>query len=672
MNYREFFEKALETKLLGFGNNLSAKCPFHTDNVSSLSVDVEKGLWNCHAGCGGGNAHQMAERLGMVLDDAAEGKEVSYDYVDESGKLLYQVVRLFPKAFRQRRRGLDGKWEWNINGIRRVPYRLPNIIKAIAEKSRIYIVEGEKDVHTLVDLGLEATTNSGGAGRWEPGFATYFKGADVVIIPDTDAVGIKHGQNIANSLSGVAQKVRIVYLSFPNGEEKGDITSWLEGGNNMESFYKIVDRLPPWTPTFIDAEAYVVGCLLKDASLAGEILNILSDIQISEKWRPILSCIRDVYISGKTVDMASVDYTGCVKFGAANWERYRILLGVAVNSAVDTINWKSYVDSVQRIAKVKYLYNKCQDAVSLINSRQFYLSEDDIGRIYTSLTESSGQREGGECVDIQTVLGDVEIETKPKRPKNLTSIDGLDRMMPGIFDAGKLTVIGARPGVGKSSLMRQMILSLSLEVRCLVFSLEELPYEVSAKMISAVARIPYVNVRERQYENRERDIGQLVKAQAEIFNSRKVLFYTGIADMGRIGVFLRAQIKGEDRPVVFIDRLGLIRRSKSARLVDALAEILEDLKRMCNELKISIILLHQLSRSGEKEGRMEPEMADLRDSGGVEENADNIIFLYNKKDDEDAYGKYIKVAKQRDGPVGKFYSGWNPKLMLFENTEVTE
>ena len=154
-----------------------------------------------------------------------------YDYTDPSGKLLYQVVRYEPKDFRQRRPDPDNEygWIWNLKGVEPVPYRLPEVFGA----ATVYIVEGEKDVHTLEGWGLVATCNSGGAGKWRPEFAGYFEGKRVVIVPDQDEPGRKHAADVYESLNGTAASVRILSLAA-NGAK--DITEWASMGGTAQDF----------------------------------------------------------------------------------------------------------------------------------------------------------------------------------------------------------------------------------------------------------------------------------------------------------------------------------------------------------------------------------------------------------------------------------------------------
>ena len=96
----------------------------------------------------------------------------TYDYTDEDGNFLFQVVRYDPKDFKQRHIGGKGGWIWNLNGVRRVLYRLPELMAADPAKP-VFIVEGEKDANRLIQQGLIATTNPMGAGKWLPEYFDF-------------------------------------------------------------------------------------------------------------------------------------------------------------------------------------------------------------------------------------------------------------------------------------------------------------------------------------------------------------------------------------------------------------------------------------------------------------------------------------------------------------------
>jgi DNA primase len=124
-----------------------------------------------------------------------------------------------------------------------VPYGLPELQKALAANQTILIPEGEKKVERIRELGFPATCNAGGAKKWAPEHTAYLKGADVVLLPDSDPVGIEHVEAIAKTLSTVANRVRI--LNLPNLPPKGDIVDWR---GTAEEFALLVEAAEDYIP----------------------------------------------------------------------------------------------------------------------------------------------------------------------------------------------------------------------------------------------------------------------------------------------------------------------------------------------------------------------------------------------------------------------------------------
>ena len=229
-----------------------AKCPAHTDDRASLSINQGnngKTLLHCHAGC---SVVDVTAALGLQIKDLfpqnGEGSrseiEATYDYV-ENGNLLFQVVRLFPKSFRQRKPDGHGGWEWKLGKVRRVLYRLPQVVEAIFLGKEVFIPEGEKDADRLASLGLAATTSAGGVSKWRSEYTKTLRGASVVIVPDNDGPGEDHAVAVARSLDGVAQEVRI--LRLPNLPPKGDVSDWLDAGGTVEELCSLAGAAPIWS-----------------------------------------------------------------------------------------------------------------------------------------------------------------------------------------------------------------------------------------------------------------------------------------------------------------------------------------------------------------------------------------------------------------------------------------
>jgi Toprim domain len=199
------------------GDGWEARCPAHDDRHASLSVavgDDGRVLLNCHAG-DGCSWQSIVDTLGLSPNDLFETSGdrrivATYDYLDEDGALIFQVVRFDPKQFMQRRPNGTGGWIWKTAKTRRVLYRLPQVIAGVKAGDTIYICEGEKDVHALEQAGVVATCNPMGAGKWRQQYGKPLRGADVVIVEDRDEEGRKHADAVAASLEEIANSVRRV------------------------------------------------------------------------------------------------------------------------------------------------------------------------------------------------------------------------------------------------------------------------------------------------------------------------------------------------------------------------------------------------------------------------------------------------------------------------------
>lgn len=276
MTVAEFLTRLDRVK--SHGSYHTARCPGHEDNRESLSISegqAGKIVLKCHAGCG---ARDIVQALGLTMSDLfppkSEGSNprqekpapssqktliAQYAYTDEEGKLLYQALRYQPKEFRQRAPDGKGGWSWSLQGVRRVPYNLPKVIEQASAGRVVYVVEGEKDADALAALGLVATSNAGGAGKWLPDFGKLLAGAHVAILPDNDEPGAKHGRDVASSCLPHAASVRIVAL--PGLPAKGDVSDWLKKGGTKERLQELAKSAPVVKPEDIreaDAAALAV------------------------------------------------------------------------------------------------------------------------------------------------------------------------------------------------------------------------------------------------------------------------------------------------------------------------------------------------------------------------------------------------------------------------------
>jgi hypothetical protein len=179
-------------------------------------------------------------------------REATYIYRDERGKPLFAVFRsrlpTGKKSFSQHPPDGSGGWKFGsgcMDGVRLVPYRLPELVEADPAET-IWVVEGERDADRLAAEGLTPTCNPMGAGKWRDEFAPYFANRNVVVIPDNDPAGLKHGITVCASLKpGVAS---LKLLELPDLPPKGDVSDWLDAGNTIDELGRLAHACPEWDP----------------------------------------------------------------------------------------------------------------------------------------------------------------------------------------------------------------------------------------------------------------------------------------------------------------------------------------------------------------------------------------------------------------------------------------
>lgn len=198
-----------------------------------------------------------------------------YDYSNAEGKLIYQVLRYESdggKDFKQRRPDGKGGWIWNLKGVERVPYNLPNVVKA----DMVWIVEGEKNVKDIETFGLVGSCNNGGAGNWQVKLAPHFRGKEIIILPDKDQAGENHANQVAWSLRQVAKSIKIINL--PNLPDKGDVSDWIAAGGTREELLVLAAEAPEWSPPIGGMEAGSTRSLCGNIyAVEGRALSVLDD-----------------------------------------------------------------------------------------------------------------------------------------------------------------------------------------------------------------------------------------------------------------------------------------------------------------------------------------------------------------------------------------------------------
>lgn len=248
-----------------------------------------------------------------------------------------------------------------------------------------------------------------------------------------------------------------------------------------------------------------------------------------------------------------------------------------------------------------------------------------------------------------------------------TGFRRLDQMTNG-FQPGELTVIAARPSMGKTDVMLHLAKEAGWhQFLPIIFSLE-MPYkQLVQRMIASTGRINRVKLRnpknhlsDEQKKNWPSLIGHLSKTNIQIFDGAR----QSIAEI-RAKTRKVMHQNPKRKPVLFIDYLTLIRPEQDygGNMHLRVSEISQDLKVLARDMNCPVVLLAQLNRAVEQRQNKRPVMSDIRESGSVEQDADTIIFLYRDtyyNPDSDQKHLELIVSKNRNGPVGTIYVDYNP------------
>jgi hypothetical protein len=250
-NFREYFALSVD----GINPDKVQQdvcCPFHADSRPSMSINLDNGVWFCHVcefGSGGIVAFEMrllktknkrrarrsiAKKLGVRLKASPHGPTThEHSYTDVHGEVLYIVRRYEDGSARFCTLAATGKWKKGLNGVKRVPYHLPELTHADV----VIVTEGEKKADEVSALGLRdatgkpvAVTCTGNATSWSADYLPYFQGKSVLVFPDTDEPGQRYAQAVTASFTRAGVEHRTVdFLRFGN-----DVRDFMRGRTKEE------------------------------------------------------------------------------------------------------------------------------------------------------------------------------------------------------------------------------------------------------------------------------------------------------------------------------------------------------------------------------------------------------------------------------------------------------
>lgn len=246
----------------------------------------------------------------------------------------------------------------------------------------------------------------------------------------------------------------------------------------------------------------------------------------------------------------------------------------------------------------------------------------------------------------------------------------LDRMMTGFY-AGTLSIIAARPAMGKTAFGLAIAANVAIDAKVpvLFFSLEMQADDLTTRIISSLAGVDGNAIKQESVS--EAEIGRILDVVRDIDGAPLRIDETPALDIAVIKDRVKREVRSHGVGMVIVDYLQLAKcTSKNVgNREQEIAAISRGLKELAKDLSISVIALAQLNRALESRAEKRPLLSDLRESGSIEQDADNVLFIHR----EDYYTRgntneaEIIIAKQRSGPTGTVKLHWDGRYTRFSN-----
>jgi hypothetical protein len=339
-------------------------CPAHYDRNPSLSIADRDGriLVKCFAGCPQEAVIKALTEMELWSPRSArDGRPKTYwqepvvawyDYRYADGTLAYAVGRTGSKQFPIIRPDDRGGWVWRLGSQPRILYRLPELLNADPKRA-VLIVEGEKDADRLAGLGLVATTNLGGAGKWHLVDQEPLRNRVVVVIADNDNAGLQHAQAVARSLNRVARRV-VVLDPLPRTGPGGDVSDFLDAGGTVEELQGIAreaakrrpsgEAAPPATGDSVEGPVLVRLCDVEPEEVSwlwepyiplGKITIVMGDPEQGKSWLTL--AIATAVTNGTDLSEVIATATGNAHCTGKKRDPGSILILTAEDGLADTI-----------------------------------------------------------------------------------------------------------------------------------------------------------------------------------------------------------------------------------------------------------------------------------------------------------------------------------------------
>jgi len=427
-------------------------------------------------------------------------------------------------------------------------------------------------------------------------------------------------------------------------------------------------------------ERAVICSSLIDPTAFARIADLVDETDFYDRRHCLIfEAMANLFTKASPIDalMVSEELEGTKNLEAAGGDGY---LAELTNEIATGVNAEHYAKVVRDKAALRSLIESATGVI--LDAYEAPNASEIIDRTLAELFEihSRGQVGGFQSIDKVLNITHAYLDNFHKSGGELTGVGtgypSLDAYTSG-FQPGDLIVIGARPSMGKTALGLDLALNACLQhsVPVAFFSLEMASMAIAMRMLASHARLNLHKLRSGKLS--ENEWGNLSRATGELSDMKFFIDDTGTLGLMEIRARARQLKQQHDIGLIFIDYLQLMKPPKANSREQEIAQISRGLKGLARELNIPVIALSQLSRAVEQRGGdKRPQLADLRDSGAIEQDADVVIFIYRDKmyrDSEDEEGgpvdntAEIIIRKQRNGPTGTVKLTFLPEYAKFES-----
>ena len=438
-------------------------------------------------------------------------------------------------------------------------------------------------------------------------------------------------------------------------------------------YQALKDKVPPQN---LEAEQAVLGAMLLDWSAVNNVVSMLqSDRFFSYQNQLIYEALISLFsqnIHGDSLALIN-ELSKKNKLNEAGGAAY---IAALTDTVPTSANIEYYAQIVLDMAIRRDLIKMSEEikATSFDKSRESrHILEEAEKKIF-SLSE---RNDSVKIHAAKALIGETLalIEERYNRKEAFTGIPcgigALDSMTSG-FQNEELIILGARPSIGNTAMALSMMQYIAVEkkIPCGFFSLEMSYQMIGQRLLSQESRVPGQKLRSGMLSMS--DFQKLQDAAGRIFNAPLYIVDQPNMQLLDLRAVARRMVVEREIKILFIDYIGLIGvENPNAKVFEAQSEVSKSLKALARELGIPIVALCQVARDAEGN---EPNLAQLRGSGSIEQDADVVMFLHRErlKGDEPAQEAKLIVAKQRNGATGDVKLTYLPSYTKFENAAAGE